>query len=213
MARPKKDANATPTAERIVSSAIVLFSDLGYDGVSVRHIARESGITEGSIYNHFPGKEAILDAALERFRVELLEGGLATPTSMNVDIGKPLADILLADGATFFSRLRGDESRRVWRILMMEQYRNEKARAFLEEQVLELPRRFLAHLLSECRSAGTIRRDVDIDAAATVLAALYFEFSFHANLREAEGRESDDRYEALRSSIRVFASLIEDARA
>ena len=45
------------TKEKIVETALELFSQRGYGGVSIRDIAREVGIRESSIYNHFPGKQ------------------------------------------------------------------------------------------------------------------------------------------------------------
>lgn len=48
------------TKEKIILSAIVLFSDRGYDNVSMRDIAAEVGIKASSIYNHFPSKRDIL---------------------------------------------------------------------------------------------------------------------------------------------------------
>lgn len=53
------------TKEKIVETALDLFSQRGYDGVSVRDIARAVGIRESSLYNHFPGKRAIFDAIVD----------------------------------------------------------------------------------------------------------------------------------------------------
>lgn len=39
------------TKEKIVETALDLFSQRGYDGVSVRDIARAVGIRESSLYN------------------------------------------------------------------------------------------------------------------------------------------------------------------
>ena len=48
------------TKEKIILAAIVLFSDRGYDNVSMRDIAAEVSIKASSIYNHFPSKRDIL---------------------------------------------------------------------------------------------------------------------------------------------------------
>jgi AcrR family transcriptional regulator len=39
-----------------------MFSEYGYDGVSMRDLAKEVGITNPSIYNHFASKKDILDS-------------------------------------------------------------------------------------------------------------------------------------------------------
>ena len=48
------------TKEKILNTAIIQFSDIGYDKVSMRDIASEVGIKAASIYNHFPSKRDIL---------------------------------------------------------------------------------------------------------------------------------------------------------
>ena len=53
------------TRERILEQALELFSEKGYDSVSVGEIARAVGIKAPSLYNHFPSKRAILDAIVE----------------------------------------------------------------------------------------------------------------------------------------------------
>jgi AcrR family transcriptional regulator len=48
------------TREKIMDAAIKLFSDRGYNNVTMRNIAGVVGIKAGSIYNHFPSKHSIL---------------------------------------------------------------------------------------------------------------------------------------------------------
>lgn len=55
-----------PTREAILDAAERLFSARGVDGVAVRDLARELGLTASSLYNHFPGKQALYEAVLER---------------------------------------------------------------------------------------------------------------------------------------------------
>jgi AcrR family transcriptional regulator len=65
-ATPAADAAAQPTRELILDAAERLFAAHGIDGVAVRDLARETGLTASSLYNHFPGKQALYDAVLER---------------------------------------------------------------------------------------------------------------------------------------------------
>jgi AcrR family transcriptional regulator len=50
------------TRERILAVALELFAQHGFGGASMRELARSVGIRESSLYNHFPGKAAILEA-------------------------------------------------------------------------------------------------------------------------------------------------------
>lgn len=55
-------ATAPTTRERILTEALNLFAQSGYGGASMRELARRVGIRESSLYNHFAGKAAILEA-------------------------------------------------------------------------------------------------------------------------------------------------------
>ena len=55
-----------PTREAILDAAEVLFAERGVDGVAVRDLARELHLTPSSLYNHFPGKQALYEAVLAR---------------------------------------------------------------------------------------------------------------------------------------------------
>lgn len=50
------------TREQILSATLGLFSQKGYFNTSVRDIARESGVSIGSLYHHFKDKEGIASA-------------------------------------------------------------------------------------------------------------------------------------------------------
>ena len=57
---------AQPTREVILDTAERLFAVHGLDGVALRDLAREMDLTAPSLYNHFPSKQALYDAVLER---------------------------------------------------------------------------------------------------------------------------------------------------
>ena len=55
-----------PTREVILDTAERLFAERGVDGVAVRDLARVMNLTAPSLYNHFPSKQALYEAVLER---------------------------------------------------------------------------------------------------------------------------------------------------
>jgi AcrR family transcriptional regulator len=59
-------ATTTPTREVILDTAERLFAARGVDGVAVRDLAAEMGITASSLYNHFASKQALYEAVVER---------------------------------------------------------------------------------------------------------------------------------------------------
>jgi AcrR family transcriptional regulator len=52
--------------QAILDGAVRAFQEVGYHGTSMRDIAAHAGITAGSIYNHFPSKQRILQEIMTR---------------------------------------------------------------------------------------------------------------------------------------------------
>lgn len=65
---------ASPTAELVLTSAVTLFSRVGFEGTSMRQIAGTAGIQPASLYNHHRSKEEILWAIVQRSFDMILTG-------------------------------------------------------------------------------------------------------------------------------------------
>lgn len=74
------------TQKRLVDAAIELFAEKGYADVTVRDLARATGVTTGSIYGNFANKANLLIEAIEACIAEDLEG---LPASL-VESGSPI---------------------------------------------------------------------------------------------------------------------------
>ena len=59
--------------KQILDSSLKLFSHKGYGATSVNDIADEAGLSKGNVYHHFPDKEAIFRALLDRYFQALSE--------------------------------------------------------------------------------------------------------------------------------------------
>ncbi len=60
------------TQERLVSAALKLFGEKGYQSTSVADVQRESDCHSGSFYHFFPTKQDLLLAVLERYRTGIV---------------------------------------------------------------------------------------------------------------------------------------------
>jgi AcrR family transcriptional regulator len=61
MARP-----STISSEQILDAARAVFLEHGFGNASTVEIARQAGVSEGSIFNRFPTKEALFEAAMDK---------------------------------------------------------------------------------------------------------------------------------------------------
>lgn len=58
--------NAAVRQEQILDAARRLFLTKGYEATTIEDVLTAVGIAKGTLYHHFPGKEAILDAIVLR---------------------------------------------------------------------------------------------------------------------------------------------------
>ncbi len=65
VARPERSGRLS--AEDWAQAALELIAEQGVAAVAVEPLARRLGVTKGSFYWHFPSREALLQAALERW--------------------------------------------------------------------------------------------------------------------------------------------------
>lgn len=123
------------TKEKIFEVSIDLFSQYGYDGVSIRQIAKEVGIKESSIYNHYPSKESILDDILNYYIREMLkEEAPLMQSSQNLDLG--FGTFYRIGSERFISKLSEEKMMKITRIFLVESYHNEKINKFLKEAII-----------------------------------------------------------------------------
>lgn len=59
-------ARSQDTVEVILSAAAQLLSRTGYDRFTTNHVAKLAGVSIGSLYQYFPGKQALVAALLDR---------------------------------------------------------------------------------------------------------------------------------------------------
>jgi AcrR family transcriptional regulator len=91
------------TREHLVDVATCLFAAHGYDGTSIKAVLAESGVSRGSLYHHFPGKDALFLAVMEDVVGRRVGREVADPMQAAPD---PVAE--LRAGCLAWIRLAGD---------------------------------------------------------------------------------------------------------
>lgn len=66
---PKSARSSRLSAEDWALAALDVVAEAGVSAVAVEPLARRLGVTKGSFYWHFPSRDALLHAALERWEV------------------------------------------------------------------------------------------------------------------------------------------------
>lgn len=77
-----------PTKQKILAESLRLFSERGYDSVSVQDIASAVGIKAPSLYNHYKSKEKIFEALMKTTLSQYDE----FTAGLSVHVGAPESD-------------------------------------------------------------------------------------------------------------------------
>lgn len=157
MTTPKRD---TYTPETLLTVAVRIFNERGYDGTSMEHLSKAAGISKSSIYHHVAGKEELLRRAVSR-AIDGLFGVLDEPGAARgraieqVEyVTRRTVEVLMAElpYVTLLLRVRGNTATERWAM--------ERRREF-DQQV--------ARLLKAAVAQGDLRSDVDIRLATRLL--------------------------------------------
>ena len=64
----------TDKKEKIITAALTLFANNGFNAVSTSKIAKSAGVSEGLIFRHFGNKKGLLNAIMEDTEVKINQG-------------------------------------------------------------------------------------------------------------------------------------------
>ncbi|HEU5028840.1 MAG TPA: TetR/AcrR family transcriptional regulator [Spirillospora sp.] len=102
------------TRRRLIEVATELFADRGYEGTSIEAVLERAGVSRGSLYHHFRGKDRLFEAVVEAVHAKVGEATLAAATAS----GATEAHGLLKAAELAWIRLAGDAV--VRRILLID---------------------------------------------------------------------------------------------
>jgi AcrR family transcriptional regulator len=85
--------DADSTRRRILSVALALFREHGFEATTMRRIAEESGLSLGAAYHHFASKQAIVAAFYEQ-QIEAHEGAARSGIEETDDLRERLGIVM-----------------------------------------------------------------------------------------------------------------------
>lgn len=137
--------------EQIVGAATRVFAEKGFRRATTREVAREAGVSEGTIYNYFEDKDALLMAILHKLneterRAGDFEEGLAT------DFRGFLGEYLRRRVSSIW------EDREVFRVALSEMLVNAELRELYLRRVVEPTMRIAEEDFRSRMEQGEVRQ-------------------------------------------------------
>lgn len=145
-------AESLTTRDRLLVAARELFTTTGYHSTTTPMLARRAGVAEGTIYRHFPSKQALLNAAYQ----ETQRWGTAAVREASAGSGGTVGARLTTLGRTWLEQGEKEPAR----IRMLLGWRltselDEQSRAAASEL-----RQGLEHLIARGKQEGSVRAGV-----------------------------------------------------
>ncbi len=174
---PEQSVNSAPTKgsktkEKILKTALKLFSSKGYKATTVRDIAGAMGMKQSALYNHFKNKDEILETLISDLTssaiVHLFDDKEPQEAAKS---GKAL----LAGIATKFKLLSFDgQNEALFKLLMQEIFRNERVREIYNEYFYQENVKKLSSYLFMMMQEETIKSSDPLLLANEFFSPLFF---------------------------------------
>jgi AcrR family transcriptional regulator len=173
--------------EEIIDAAVSLFCEKGYEGTTIRDIARAVGVTEGLLYHYFAGKAELVEACWRERSwhpraLALLE------RAGNRPIPGVIADLVRDQLRTLY------ENGPSVRMHAAEMLRDGELAAMSQNYIHET-RTVLAEYLRRRQTEGHVRPDVDPEVVAHVIISTNITFFV------VHGRLPGDEWERLATHL------------
>jgi AcrR family transcriptional regulator len=151
--------------ERIIQAAMESFAQTGYDKTKMDDIARRMGLSKGTIYLYFKGKEELF--------FSICEMGMKAGDKEDGDLFTKKENAA-SDAEELFDNIRRRErgNDRVLLEMAVESTRNPRLRKAMHEHHLRVHDHVLEGLKKKM-DEGFIRKDVDAAGLAIAFVALY----------------------------------------
>ena len=199
---------AKDTKERILATALEMFSQNGYAGTNIRELTSALGLVKSSMYRHFNSKEEIWNSLLDELvkyyedRFGSVEHLPAVPDSLEelVEMTMKMADFTIHDDNIVKSR----------KVLTIEQFRDDRAREIATKHFLTGLTDMFTYIFSGMMDKGILRKDdprMLAFAYTTPISAL-----IHLCDREPEKTsEAMEQIEAFsRHFVKVYGNDLDD---
>jgi AcrR family transcriptional regulator len=202
------------TRQRILEVATRIIVERGVGGLRIREVARAVGIREGSIYNHFAGRDEIIRAIFEQVDARM------SPIGATLDLdrtpkeqlklaseevrAKGLAGFLAASGEHLIQHFaQNPDSLQLIRAVLSARFHDESARRSYEEVFRKDMLRALLTVFHLAAELGLLKESVRPQDLAELLMA-----GFEHAIADSFSEDGLERFSAsMRNMLAVIGAL------
>jgi len=187
--------------EIILEESLRLFSQKGYQNTSVRDIAKEVGITQSGLYNHFKNKDHILETLIEELTdsaiVKIFENKSTEELALK---GK---SVLFSIATTFKIISFDKKNEALFKLLMQELYKNSKIRIIYKEQFYHMNVTKLSSIFSIMMEKSLIKSGDPLFLAHEFFSPLFF-YQMQINLLKIDQKANASMVTLFEKHVKYF---------
>jgi len=175
------------TKELILDVSLRLFSQNGYKPTSVRDIAKEVGITQSGLYNHFKGKDAILETLI----ADLMSSAVVKifDNKSSDELANSGKKVLRSIATTFKLISFDKKNEALFKFLMQELYKNAAIREIYNEHFYQANVKKLSSIFFIMMQNETIKHTDPLFLAHEFLSPLFF-YQMQVNLLKIDEKSN-----------------------
>jgi AcrR family transcriptional regulator len=198
------------TKQRILAEALTLFSERGYEPVTVAEIAKAVGVKAPALYKHYKSKRDIFDAIVAQMQASYDQQAAAMQMDGR-DAGKDQSLYIdTSEDATvkrsmelFLYFLRDDNERKFRKMLTLEQYGDKDLAAVYAKQYVDFPLAYQSALFGFMVGTG-----VTIPVNPQIMALQYYApVYFYLRVCDRQPEREAEALAALEQHFRQFIQL------
>ena len=189
---------AKDTKERILTAALEMFSQKGYEGTNIRELSASLGLVKSGIYKHFESKEAIWNALLDRM-IAYYGERFGSPEHLPPVPDSPEAFIVMTMRMADLT-IHDEQIVKTRKVLTLEQFRDDRARDLATKHFLTGLTEMFTHIFAGMMDKGLICHDDPAMLAfafATPISALI-------HLCDREPEKTEDAIRKIEAFSRHF---------
>ena len=190
----------TPTKDRILDEALIMFAENGYKGTNLRDLAARLGLSKSALYKHYESKEDIWNHLLDRMESYYAErfGSESNlppqPESCEelLSITMGMLRFTVSDPKIILTR----------KLLLTEQFHDERVKKLATKHFLEGTQKIFARIFEEMISDGLLRKS-DPEMLSFVYTAPVTALVHHC---DREPHKQDQIFKQIENFIDHFIS-------
>ncbi|WP_394926651.1 TetR/AcrR family transcriptional regulator [uncultured Robinsoniella sp.] len=198
------------TKRKILEKALMLFSEKGFDAVSVGQIAEAVGIKAPSLYKHYKSKQDIFNAILnemaERYRQQTASmeiNGVEAKLDLNVYTGISEEQLIQMGKDLFLYFLHDEFVCKFRKLLTIEQYHNKTLADLYARQYADDPLSYQGMLFGLLAGMGIFKQENTQTMALHFYAPLYLLLT----MCDCQPKREAEALKMLEQHIRQFNRL------